>query len=95
MNATEMAEYLVRKGMPFREAHETVGRIVVYAIERGVELNDLALTDLKTFSALIGPDVLETLSLENTLATKSRDGGTAPERVAEALAAARASLLSE
>ena len=92
LNATELADYLVRKGMPFREAHETVGRVVVQAIERGVELNDLALTDLKSFSTLIDEDVFESLSLESTLATKSQTGGTAPERVAEELVAARTRL---
>jgi argininosuccinate lyase len=92
MNATELADYLARKGMPFREAHEAVGRIVLQAIERGVELQGLTVAELKTFSPLIEPDVYEALSLEQTLATKSRVGGTAPERVAEALAVARAAL---
>ncbi len=92
LNATELADYLARKGMPFREAHETVGRIVMQAIERHVELNDLSLDDLKSFAPLIEQDVFESLSLERTLATKSQTGGTAPERVAEALAAARAML---
>ncbi len=63
LNATELADYLARKGMPFREAHETVGRAVMLAIERDVELNDLSLADLKSFSALIEPDVSESLSL--------------------------------
>ena len=92
LNATELADYLVRKGMPFREAHETVGRIVVHAIERGVELDELGLADLKSFSRLIGPDVFDSLSLEQTLATKSQSGGTAPERVAEELISARTRL---
>jgi argininosuccinate lyase len=94
LNATELTDYLVRKGMPFREAHETAGRIVVQAIGRGAELNDLSLADLKSFSPLIEPDVFESLSLELTLATKEQSGGTSPERVAEALAAARARLAS-
>ena len=89
MNATELADYLVRKGMPFREAHEIVGRIVVHAIERGVELNELPLADFESFSALMDQDVFESLSLENSLATKSQIGGTAPERVAEELKSAR------
>ena len=67
LNATELADYLARKGMPFREAHETVGRIVMQAIERKVELNDLSLDDLKSFSSLIEQDVFESLSLERTL----------------------------
>jgi argininosuccinate lyase len=92
LNATELADYLVRKGLPFRAAHETVGRIVVQAIERGVELNDLSLTDLKSFSPLIDQDVFAALSLEQTLATKSQTGGTSPDRVAEELKRARGRL---
>jgi len=89
MNATELADYLVRKGLPFREAHETVGRIVVHAIQRGVELQELPLDDLRSMSALIDADVFEALSLERTLETKSQVGGTAPQRVLKALADAR------
>jgi argininosuccinate lyase len=92
LNATELADYLVRKGMPFREAHETVGQIVMHAIERECELNDLSLEDLMSFSPLIEKDVFESLSLEQTLATKAQRGGTSPERVAEALTAARTRL---
>ncbi|HZE63797.1 MAG TPA: argininosuccinate lyase, partial [Pyrinomonadaceae bacterium] len=94
LNATELADYLARKGVSFREAHETVGRIVRHAIEQHLELNDLSLNDLKSFSALIEEDVFVSLSLEQTLATKAQEGGTAPERVAEALVAARTSLSS-
>ena len=65
-----------------------------HAIERHLELNDLSLNDLKSFSALIEEDVFESLSLEQTLATKAQEGGTAPERVAEALVAARTGLSS-
>ncbi|MDT4897779.1 MAG: argininosuccinate lyase [Acidobacteriota bacterium] len=92
MNATELADYLARRGMPFREAHELVGRLVLQAIERGVELQDLTLDELQGFSPLIKGDVYQALSLEQTLATKSQTGGTSPERVAEALSGARASL---
>ena len=94
MNATELADYLVRKGMSFREAHETVGRAVMQAIKRGVELEGLSLDELRLMSALIDADVLEALSLAQTLGSKSQVGGTAPQRVLEALAAARSSLLS-
>jgi len=89
MNATELADYLVRKGMPFREAHETVGRIVANAIKRGVELQDLSLDELRSFSKLIVEEVYEMLSLEKTLASKSEIGGTSPDRVAAALVQAR------
>jgi argininosuccinate lyase len=92
MNATELADYLVRKGMPFREAHETVGRIVMQAIGRGLELNELTLDELKSMSPLIEQDVFESLSLERTLESKSQIGGTARERVAEELKRARVRL---
>ena len=92
LNATELADYLVRKGKPFREAHETIGRIVVHAIEQSVELNDLSLDEMRSFCASIDQDVFECLSLEQTLSTKSQPGGTAPDRVAEALSAARKEL---
>ncbi len=92
MNATEMADYLVRKGLPFREAHEAVGRMVLHGLSKGLELHELELEELRGMSPLVGEDVYDALSLESTLATKSRTGGTAPERGAEALAEARASL---
>jgi argininosuccinate lyase len=92
MNATELADYLVRKGMPFREAHDVVGRAVLQAIEEGVELEGLSLDKLLGFSSLIGEDVYEALSLERTLASKSQTGGTAPDRVRMELRAARQSL---
>jgi len=92
MNATELADYLVRKGIAFREAHETVGRVVLRAIESGVELQDLPLEELRGLSTMIGPDVFEALSLESTLATKSQFGGTSRGQVTEALAKARASM---
>lgn len=92
LNATELADYLARKGMPFREAHDTVGRVVMLAIDRGVELNDLPLNDLRAFSVLIEQDVFASLSLAETLATKARTGGTAPERVVEELISARTRL---
>ena len=95
MNATELADYLARKGVPFREAHDTVGRIVLHAMTRGVELDALPLIEMRAFSALIEEDVYEALSLEQTLATKAQAGGTAPARVREALDAARAALSAQ
>jgi argininosuccinate lyase len=94
MNATELADYLVRKGMPFREAHETVGRIVVHAIGRGVELQELSLEEMRSLSTMSDEDVFAALSLERTLETKSQIGGTSPHCVADALAVARRSLVS-
>jgi argininosuccinate lyase len=92
MNATEMADYLVRRGLPFREAHEAVGRMVLYGLSKGLELHELELEELREFSTLVSEDVYEALSLEQTLATKAQAGGTSPARVREALTAARASL---
>ncbi len=89
LNATEFADYLVRQGVPFREAHEIVGRVVLHAISRGVELQELPLSELRQFSKLIDDQVFSALTLEQTLATKSQIGGTSRARVAEALAQAR------
>ena len=89
MNATELADYLVRKGMPFRDAHETVGRVVMSAIDSGKELDQLTISELRAFSPLIAEDVHVALSLEQTLMSKSQTGGTSPASVANALAEAR------
>lgn len=94
MNATELADYLVRKGISFREAHEIVGRIVIHALSRGLELHELSIEEMRTISGSIDDDVLSSLSLERTLRTKSQLGGTSPDRVTEALSAARRSLKS-
>jgi len=85
LNATELADYLSRKGVPFRDAHEMTGKIVLRAIEIGAELNDLELTEMQKFSSSIEADVYDALSLEQTLKSKSTFGGTAPEKVAEAV----------
>jgi argininosuccinate lyase len=92
MNATELADYLVRKGMPFREAHEVVGRVVIRAIDLKQELHQLPLSVLQQFSPQIDTDVYEALTLEATLNTKGQIGGTARATVNEALATARKSL---
>jgi argininosuccinate lyase len=92
MNATELADYLVRKDVPFRKAHDTVGRIVVRALEKEIELGELSLDELRSFSNEIEGDVFEYLTLEKTLASKSLAGGTAPGQVAKALRSARESI---
>lgn len=89
LNATDLADYLVRKGVPFRTAHETVGRTVLYAIEEGKELSDLTLDELRPFSSAIEDDVFAALSIDSGLSAKNSTGGTSPERVAEALNAAK------
>jgi argininosuccinate lyase len=92
MNATEHADYIVRKGMPNRDAHEVVGKNVTRAIESGKELEQLSLTELQAYSSLFAEDVHIALSLAQTLKSKSQTGGTAPESVSTALARARQSL---
>jgi argininosuccinate lyase len=92
MNATELADYLVRKGMPFREAHEIVGRIVMKGIEAGKEINELPVEELRSFSTLIDEDIALALTLESTLASKGGTGGTSPQQTTAAIAAARKSL---
>ena len=92
MNATELADYLVSKGLPFRDAHEAVGKIVIHAIGSEKEIEQLSLAELQSFSELITDDVYASLSLQATLSAKSQVGGTSPERVAKALVAARVRL---
>ena len=93
--ATDLADYLVRKGVPFRDAHEAVARAVRRADVGGCELADLPLAELRDFSAEIGDDVFGALTLEGSVAARNHPGGAAPARVREALAAARARLDAE
>jgi argininosuccinate lyase len=95
LNATELADYLVQKGVPFRTAHDAVGRIVLHAIAQKKELGELDLKEFQQFSGDIEQDVFEALSLEQTLASKNQIGGTSPERVFEALAAAQSEIKRE
>lgn len=88
-NATDLADYLVLRGIEFRKAHELVGRIVVYAIEQKKELADLTPGEYQNFSPLFAEDLFTTISLENSLAGKKQTGGTAPERVRQELENAR------
>jgi argininosuccinate lyase len=88
--ATDLADYLVRKGLPFREAHEVVGRVVLHASGRGASLEDLSLDELRGFSPLIGADVKDALGVDASLRARAVTGGTAPAAVAQALASARA-----
>ena len=90
--ATDLADYLVRKGVPFRQAHEIVGKVVRHALERGVALEALPLDALAGFSPLIEADVREALTVDASLRARAVTGGTAPAAVARALAEARALL---
>jgi argininosuccinate lyase len=90
--ATDLADYLVRKGIPFRDAHEIVGRTVRYAIDLGKELAALSLDELRGFSAAIGDDVYAVLTVEGSVAARNHTGGTAPAQVRAAVAHARRQL---
>jgi argininosuccinate lyase len=90
--ATDLADYLVRKGMPFRAAHETVARVVRHAESRGCDLAEIRLQELRRYSRLIGSDVYAALSLDGSLKSRRHVGGTAPTRVRAAIAKARKSL---
>ncbi len=79
--ATDLAEYLVRKGMPFRQAHEVVGKVVRYAIKKGKELDELTLQELQRFSVLIQEDVFGYLNLQEALKARTSLGGTSPKEV--------------
>lgn len=88
-NATELADYLVAKGVPFREAHHIVGEAVVEAIRQGKALEALPLADLQQFSSVIGDDVYPVLSLQSCLDKRAAKGGVSPQQVASAIAAAK------
>ena len=90
--ATDLADYLVRKGLPFRDAHEAVAHAVKMALGRGVDLAELPLAELQALHPAIGADVFEVLTLRGSLAARRVAGGTAPERVLERIAAHRARL---
>ncbi len=79
--ATDLADYLVRKGVPFRDAHGIVGRIVAHCVERGVELDHLSLEALRGFSPLIGEDVFEVLGVRESVNSRRSFGGTSREEV--------------
>jgi argininosuccinate lyase len=87
--ATDLADYLVRKGLPFRQAHEVVGKVVRHALERRVGLEQVPLDELRRFSDLIGSDVQQALTVEASLRARAVTGGTAPDAVRRALAQAR------
>jgi len=90
--ATDVAEWLVREGVPFRVAHELAGECVRECEERGIELWDLSDEDLAAISEHLRPEVREVLSVEGSIASRDAVGGTAPARVAEQLEAARSRL---
>ncbi|MCL4757050.1 MAG: argininosuccinate lyase [Rhodocyclaceae bacterium] len=90
--ATDLADYLVKKGAPFRDAHEVVARAVRAAEGSGRDLPQFSLAELREFSHLIGEDVFEVLTVEGSLASRNHAGGTAPAQVRSAIALARRDL---
>jgi len=88
--ATDLADYLVKKGLPFRDAHHAVGSAVAYAVSKACDLADLSLEELRKFSPLVEQDVYERLTLEGSLRARNHYGATAPEQVRAAIARARA-----
>ena len=87
--ATDLADYLVKKGMTFRDAHEVVGKSVAFGIEQKKDLADLSLAELQNFSDLVTEDVFEVLTLEGSISARDHIGGTAPSQVLAAVATAK------
>ncbi|MGB4232652.1 MAG: argininosuccinate lyase, partial [bacterium] len=84
-NATDAANYLAKKGLPFREAHRIVGNIVRYCLEEGKGLAELRLEEFRRFSLAFGPDIIEAIQTKNVVAARTSYGGTAPGQVERAL----------
>jgi argininosuccinate lyase len=87
--ATDLADYLVKKGMPFRDAHEVVALAVKHGVKKGCDLADLPLKELQQFSNMIADDVYSVLTLEGSVASRDHIGGTAPAQVKQAIQRAR------
>lgn len=92
--ATDLADYLVRRGVPFRDAHEVVGKSVAYGVQTGKDLSEMSLAELQKFSTVIEQDVFAVLTLEGSVAARNHIGGTAPAQVKAAVQRAKVSLAS-
>jgi argininosuccinate lyase len=88
--ATDVADYCVRKGLPFRQAHEVVGKTVRYCIENGKEIDELTLDEFRAFSPLIDSDIYAHVTLEASVNARTATGGTARVAVEREIARARA-----
>ncbi len=93
--ATDLADYLVRAGMAFRDAHDAVGKLVAYAIDQDKDLAELTLEEFRACAAVIGEDVFSVLTLEGSVEARNHAGGTAPEQVAAAIREARSGIRPE
>ena len=87
--ATDLADYLVKKGLPFRDAHAAVGKLVALGLSKNIDLAEIDLIELQTASALIENDVYDILSLDGSLSSRNHFGGTAPSQVKQAIKRAR------
>jgi argininosuccinate lyase len=90
--ATDLADYLVKKGLPFRDAHEVVGKTVAFAISSGQDISELSLIDLQAFSKLIEEDIFDSISLEGSLSARNHIGGTSKVQIIKAIKIAKNSL---
>ena len=90
--ATDLADYLVRKGIAFRDSHEIVGKSVAYGVAQNKDLSEMTLAELQQFSEVIGDDVFDVLTLEGSVAARDHVGGTAPKQVEQAAITALAQL---
>jgi argininosuccinate lyase len=93
--ATDLADWLVKRGLPFRDAHEAVARAVRLAEQKGCDVSDLSLDELKSFSPLVDASVYAVLTVEGSLSARNHIGGTAPQQVRAAIARARARLTAD
>ena len=91
-NATDLADYLAKKGLPFREAHETVGKLVALGVKEGKDLQDLSLESLRSASSLVEEDVYEVLRLEAVVNARNSYGGTSAAQVERQISYAKEAL---
>jgi argininosuccinate lyase len=85
LNATDLADYLVLKGVPFRQAHSISGKAVAFALENAKELDDLTVVEFKTFSEVIEPDIFEFISIEHMISRRATHGGTSYDNIERAI----------
>ena len=85
MNATDAADYLVSKGIPFRDCHEIIGKIVLYCIEKGIAIEDMSMEEFKSFSPKFEDDIYEKIDIRNCIKAKKSKGSTSFESVKKQL----------
>jgi argininosuccinate lyase len=90
--ATDLADYLTKKGVPFRDSHETVAKAVRTAEKKGCDLSEFTLSELQKFSQLIEKDIFSILTLDGSMKSRNHTGGTAPSQVRKAIKSAKKNL---